>query len=238
MLLSGQFKAFCGGDYMDESAQKIIDWLKGLPKNTVVKWGADCMNNKQPWGRRWVDINVPEINKALNLNWMWTIESVGRDEEEDPDICDIAVPFDLDIHTACESGGPEEFKSFSVLRGTSLSLEQKGELDRLVNDGEGERMIYTEGGWSSEAISAALQQWVVTHANRPDIQFTWNPDAPESAILQEARAIAEEVTEGAKTYDLGDGVRASEQMMDTLLEDPNTAAHIIEKIKAIKKSKE
>jgi hypothetical protein len=80
------------------------------------------------------------------------------------------------------------------------------------------------GHWSADGLSAALADWAARHAGRADLRFEWDPDAGPSPTLEE---IAERAAEPGRTWDLGDGLRVADGVMDDLLAlDPDEAARV------------
>ena len=76
--------------------QKVIDWLKKQPPNKELAWASHHLSCEAPWATEWVDVNVPEMDGDVGLNWIWTIE---HPEIADPnDDGDISAVHDLDVH--------------------------------------------------------------------------------------------------------------------------------------------
>ena len=82
-------------------------------------------------------------------------------------------------------------------------------------------------GWSPDAVNVALRRWCAEHAGRDDITFVYREDLV-SPFVQHLAAAAEA---GGESYDLGDGVFASEQAMDAFAADPDAAAAILSELK-------
>jgi hypothetical protein len=78
--------------------------------------------------------------------------------------------------------------------------------------------------WSAGGVCAALSQWAARHAGRADLRFEWDPTAAPSPGLELAAGRA---AAGGPTWDLGDGLRVADGVMDELLAlDPDEAARV------------
>ena len=79
---------------------------------------------------------------------------------------------------------------------------------------ESGRHTYVRGGWSTQAVAEALSWWAARHAGRGDLRFEWDGGAgdSETLILVKERAEA-----GGPTWDLGEGLKVADGVMDDLL---------------------
>lgn len=222
---------------MDKESHEIIDWLKKQPQNAVIDWATDHMEKGRPWSSGWVDVRVPAMEKDLKMNWVWTIvEPDDPDDEMNPEaIWKFAIPHDLDIYGVYDPEPPNYWyiNEFIFLKGWEPSAEQMEQLKKVEQAGPN-RKVVVRGGWSVAIINFTLAEWAAKHAGRPDLKFRWDFNAPESEMLRQAIDSAKRTKEGKeKTYNLGDGIQASEQAMNFMLEDLDRAAEIMKKFKEI-----
>lgn len=74
-----------------------------------------------------------------------------------------------------------------------------------------------DGGWTPMRVSERLSRWVSEHVDRDDVHFLWDP-----ALWSLVRQLVEDAakTDEGDMIDIGDGVRATSEVMDRLLEMP------------------
>ncbi|MEK9183586.1 MAG: hypothetical protein AAB890_00745 [Patescibacteria group bacterium] len=159
---------------MQEDMQRVVDWLKEQPLNKELLWGSDHLSSKEPWATGWADINVPEMDRDVKLNWIWTIESSEKADPDDDG--DIPVVYDLDVHR-------DTFRDneIAVLKGQQLNTEQKLLLDEMKSNGKKIEMV---GGWSADVIQKAIYKWISEKAGRPDIKLKWGSYFQSENILE------------------------------------------------------
>lgn len=229
---------------MDKDSARIVNWLKKQPANAVVEWTTDHMSADRPWSGSMVAVLIPLLDKECGFNWTVTIFSPDDDEAREdikkyPEVIyNFIVEHDLDVYGVWD---PKEYwyiNEVAVPKGQMLSQEQESDLEQSVLKHPGREQTRC-GAWSVNAVNAALEQWTGKYARRLDLEFKWNPALPESIEIQEARKIYKGIKSGdAPTYDLGDGVQASGEAMDFLLnldasETTKLVAGIKEKIRKI-----
>jgi len=100
------------------------------------------------------------------------------------------------------------------------------------NDADFHAPYDLESSWSSEAVTAALNAFVTTNTGRTDVSFIYSPLSEEPDLIKKLRKQQHGI-EARKLFDLGDGVHASDSVMDFLLEDPDRAAKLVEEIKKV-----
>lgn len=214
---------------MDKDSANLIEWLKSLPENAVVKWNDDSTSREKPWTTSWMDVQVPEFQEKYNYNWAWTIFSPNdedRDFDEESVWCVTAEP-DLDFHGVYNPNPPDYWYAVSIVvpKGQPLNEDQIDEIDTELAKGEG-RSVVQLPAWSIEQASRQLHQWTAEYAERPDIHFEYDFEGNLSPLMQQALDVKKEIEAGtAKTYKLDeiDGwtIQASDQFMDFLLELPD-----------------
>lgn len=218
---------------MDEESRQIIAWLKNQKLSTVIEWGDDCFSEEKPWAYSWVDVMIPNAEE-LRMHWVWTIVAPDDpDVAENPEaIWQIALPHDLDIHFVYDHESHDYLNEIAVPCGFALTPKQEEVLQKIsAESSHCERAMC--GGWTPDAVNNALMRWATKYANRPDLIFRRQPDF-QSEFAKEARAVLNRIEAGEeKTYDIGDGIVASEGVMDFLLADPDRAAHIMKEFKRV-----
>jgi hypothetical protein len=84
------------------------------------------------------------------------------------------------------------------------------------------------GAWSVETVSQALADWATRHAGRPDLRFAWDPEGEPPPAVAVAAQRARDLAEGAPTWDLGDGLKVADGLMDELLAmDPDERDEVL-----------
>lgn len=97
---------------------------------------------------------------------------------------------------------------------------------------EGDITIPTkpDGSWSVYELNDALDERAAI-AGRPDVTFVYDPNESKAIGDTLMAQVNEQIELG--TYDMGDGLQVSNQVMDHLLEqDPDEAAAFMEDLKA------
>lgn len=187
----------------------IINWLKQQPEDATIEWSTDTISEEHPYSQGWVDIYCKDLPQ---FNWIWTIVT----EKEDEDPCEFIYPPDTIIYQIVDINNI--IHEIVTPINTPLSYENLMLAYKKTRFGdELHTNIRILGGWSISAISKALNQWVAEHIGRSDIKF--KNIIGHSPMAIEAQKALEEIKSGkAETYKLSDNVRASDQVMDTLLQ--------------------
>jgi hypothetical protein len=80
------------------------------------------------------------------------------------------------------------------------------------------------GGWSARTVCDALACWTARHAGRADLRFEWAREAGPSPVLE---LVMERAAADGPVWDLGDGLKAVDGLMDDLLAlHPDEAARM------------
>lgn len=250
-----------------EMRESLAKAIARLPEKTYA-WSDNSMSESKPWGSKWVDIWIPEICEAAGLGWILTIVSEEEFLEKhagDPNSAidairfgEIGLPFDsfvryvftdkpYPIRVSYEAKGEEPF-AYNWMK--ENGFESEDDIDPFsaadcnyyknsdVFESEmigGEKHVFVPV-WSPENISLAVQDWIESQFGRK-LDIAWE-SKQISPRLKEAKEIYEQIKNGAETYDLGNGVRASSQIMDKLAADPEQAAEITKAVKGLKDTAE
>lgn len=205
-----------------------------------LSWSAEPVSFENPWAEGWVDVYVEELCQPLDLNWLITIVDPKDKFADHPDSLvaskdaelifyfqdgqlaaekkiflkpgSQAVEIDLDEEQTDDLGGDEFY----------WSLYKRAEYQQKEN-------VYVVPVWSIEKIQRAVTAWLESISG---IKFNLNfsPDKP-SPIKAEVEEELEKIKNGGKTFDLGDGVSASETAFDAFLNDPEMAKDVLKEIK-------
>jgi hypothetical protein len=237
---------------LDEYEKDVAHLVKELWREEIhaLHWSANPMSEDQPWSEGWCDIYIKEICDPLNLNWLLTIVPPGDTEEEGYGT--IKVSFDAQLVFEFANKDQLAATSKKLIRddGISLSLPIKDESSNIEEnsfywsmyrqdhflDDNTEVLTYKIPVWSKEQIEESLITWIYQISGyKFDLSFQDDLDSP---ITQEINEKLREIESGrAKTFDIGDGVRVSDSVMDTLMKDPTVAAEITSEVKKILKDK-
>lgn len=219
---------------LDNESIQLIDWLKSLPKNTTIEWTSDHYSIEHQHCGSWVDVRVPEVEKELGMNWFWTIVHPELDDLGPEAVWQFVVDFDLDIHSVYDPEPPNYWyiNEIPLKKGKGLAPDQEAELETALYEGLNRTRVM-ESGWSSGAISKALEVWTSKYVKRLDIKFEWNPLLGVSKLIVGAEEALDRILSGEdKGIDLGDGVRAADGVMDFFLGmDIDEAAKLTQEIK-------
>jgi hypothetical protein len=87
-------------------------------------------------------------------------------------------------------------------------------------------------GWSPDQISRGIEQWLRSRSRRTDIQFQWDPEIPSKMISVVEEAERQSTAE--PDIQIGEGLYASAQAMDALLQMPiDNAAEVTRVMQAV-----
>lgn len=244
-----------------EDEQRALDWLRALPENAEIGWSTHHLGAEAPFSCGWIDVEIPELGKAVGWNWCFTIEALEFDMPEHipaehqalydrlPDprgdgIFEPRVAFDATLEVKTDDEGNAIAARLRPDDGAPLDLsDQIAENPdawagyaiyrepRLI-DGE---PWYCQRVWTPLAVSLALENFCREHVGRSDIRFRWDSEAPVSERMAHVFERAAAYRRGElETYSLGDGVEATEEGMDFLLAlGPGGAADASEQLKQL-----
>lgn len=211
----------------ESESERIAAWLRVLPRGATIRWGE---NHALLAGAHhgWVDVAVPAICDALDLNWVWTIE--GPDDADGSPDDPTVIELDYDLHVWAVWDPDRRWYLEGALAepaGTTVDLTP---LERLAGEKPG-RGIQIVPAWSSDRIGRALTDWADRYAGRGDLRFEFDRSI-HSPMIDQLDEVMEAVEAGdAATYEIGPRVQVTDQVMDTLLEmDPDEAAELTERI--------
>lgn len=196
----------------------IVEWLRARPRNEALRW-CDVEAPVEPGDlhTHWVDVAVAQAHGELDYRWLWSVVDPNHVEDA-PD--EIVVPFDVTLWREWDEAQRwyRDEPSVQTRVGEVLSPEL-----RSVFAGEPRPV----GAWRRETIRSALRQWCAVHADRPDLDFVWDPDAVPSPS-DEIRDLVRAVEQGIEpVYAIADGIEVSDHVMDFLLSlDPDEAASL------------
>lgn len=184
----------------DESFSALVEWLCARPQGEVLVWSSDTVGPEFHHALcEWVDINLPQAQEDLQLNWVWTIEVGGK--QLDFDTCPGAE--------CCALGLPEEGVAIAAFAGDEIRLAlacyddcnaiplAASEIDYLRHtyahhlDG---MQVYLQPFARVETISQALRDWVVAHTDRSDISFRFDPNPEPSPLMRTVMERIDETT--------------------------------------------
>lgn len=204
---------------MDKDSALLIAWLQKQPADAMIDWASDQLSAERPWAGSWVDVLVPAIQDEHAFNWCWTVHTDHSDFNEPDELWNFFFEHDLDVYGVFDPEPPNcwYISEISLPRGSLLAPEQDAELNRVAIEGPNRKRTMC-GAWSADAISRALEGWSARYARRPDLRFKWSPEIGSSDMVQEAVAQIAKIQAGEiRGYDLGGGLRATPEFMDTLI---------------------
>jgi hypothetical protein len=237
---------------MDDDSRETIEYLRAQPRGGTIRWASDHLTAERPWATSWIDVRIPDGGPG-DMNWVWTIlDPKDADEPLPGQLWQFAWPHDLEIHSVFDPERGWYVNELPVPAGESLPESvvagYKGLAIRVEtayrNTGcaTGKPVpaaIYEDliartgsaysvrGGWSVRTVCDALSDWTARHAGRDDLRFGWDAEAGDSPCLELAKARA---AAGDLSWDLGDGLKVVDGLMDELLElmatDPEEAARV------------
>jgi len=214
----------------DSGMEELVAYLKTLPLDATIEWGDHSSNAEFPYNSGWVDILVPELLKLLNWRWIWTIKDPNFKEDWEEETPDWTIQLDPDV--VIHGIWDEEIHWYKN--------EQALDLDSLPDPEFMEQKGYCgRPGWTYEVINGALSAWCSKYANRADIKFVHSDDIEDPEVnkaKEEIERIKSGEEEGYVIYidpQTGYQLQVTESVMDTLLEDPDLSADVVEKMKEI-----
>jgi hypothetical protein len=133
--------------------------------------------------------------------------------------------------------GPERF-SMAIDKTRFPNVVELERLNEALAESSPAAFVIGSQAWSAEQVSNGLVYWAEHSAGRPDITFHWNPEGPASPLLESARETMERIDAGEEEPTVlmprGEGsdieIRASSNVMDFFMSDPEAAAEIMEQI--------
>lgn len=223
----------------DDDGEQIIQWVHNFHGDMLV-WHADSMDLDHPYSQGWVDVLCEELQNDMPMNWVWTIEPDSEDIVDAP--WSFRLEPDLTLWIVWDPGfadslGPQRFE-IPIDKNRFPNATELGLLDKALHEASEQAFVIGCGAWSPERISMGLSLWADINAGRPDIRFHWNPDGPPSPLLEDATRSLESLRSGEDEGVIlkpgeteggtGFTIRASSNVMDFLMRDPDTAAEIME----------
>jgi hypothetical protein len=228
------------GELHDANA-RVEAWLRELPAKAVVGWTSRHITLTHPFADGWVDVEVPRMMEAADVNWCWTILPEG---ESSHDPFSFAATFDgvVEVRRAREDG---EAKATAILRSNDGTLS----LDYLADGGDdiwdsvcrvisrplmaalsaqsirADDSAMSSPVWTPNGISRALERWMTEYLDRGDVRLQWRPELPINPIVDDAIADGSAEKRGEEpTYQLGERLHATGDAFDFLLGLPSDAA--------------
>ncbi len=226
---------------IDDDGDDIVQWVRHYPGDALI-WHSDHIGPDQPYSQGWVDILCDELQNDVPMNWVWTIEAPEYADEDEtaawtfqwtPDLILWAV-WDPEF---ADNKGPQRFE-IPIDKNRFPNTSELELLNQALSEASDRAYVIGVSAWSPEQISKGLNHWAAYYAERPDIRFHWNPEGPPSPLAAEALEALEKINSGEdETVVLRRGVaegesgltiRASSNVMDMFMQDPDTAAEIME----------
>jgi hypothetical protein len=208
---------------MDHDSRVTIDYLRALPRDAVVLWASDHVSAKKPWATGWIDIRIAEGGPP-DMGWVWTI--VRSDDPDDPkpgQLWCFEWPSDLDVHSVLDPSEGWYVRELPVPAGEQLPSLLVAAYEENARRVDGAYAV--REAWSTGAVNDALASWAARHAGRADLRFEWDRTAGPSAALAQA---IDRARDGGPVWDLGDGLKVVDGLMDDLLAlHPDDAAEVI-----------
>jgi hypothetical protein len=225
----------------DDSTElaEIVEWLRLRPQDAILSWG-DMHVMVQDVHTGWVDVVICEAygaEDAPKYHWFWTIDGPpdARDEFATPldERSDTIITLDYDAalwrtwdHSALW------WRDEPVVRTDASATELTA--DQLALFAGSTEEPIANFGWSTGHIDRALTAWCAKYAERGDLTFAYDPKyfpgGDERA--DELDNLADAILSGeAPSYEIADGIRVSDQVMDLFLsQDPTDAAELSNEI--------
>jgi hypothetical protein len=229
---------------MSTEQEEIEAVCKELSKRGVLDldWSADPVGIENPWAEGWADVYLEEICEPLDLNWLITV--VDPKDKSSNYEGHLAVKKDSALIFEFEDDRVAATKKF-FLNSNQLLKEiplSNSDLDEDLEENDFywslykrpeylyKENIYIIPVWSVEKIEEAIADWL-KKISGVEFKLSFNPDKPSpirAEVMEEIEAIK---NNNAKTFDLGDGVIASENVFDAFLNDPEMANDVLKEIK-------
>lgn len=197
---------------------ELVRAIQDLPPNHIVTWGDDHARlADHVWRSSWIDVRPRELCDKLGSGWTWTV--LTPDDGDAPEAGQVSTTIvlapDVDVHTTWNETThwyDTDGKVFLTSPGEPL-----GEAEREVLASQGTHVV--AAGWTREAVNRALHEWCSVHAGRNDLVFV-HDDSLVSPSMEVVQGLLADVENGAPTYQVGEGVFATAEVMDALLEMP------------------
>jgi hypothetical protein len=207
---------------MDHDSRVTIEYLCSQPPDAIVRWASDHVSAEKPWGVGWVDLRIADGGPP-DMGWVWTI--VRADDPDDPkpgQLWCFEWPEDLDLHCVFDPSEGWYVRELPVPAGEPLPPLLVAAYEENARRVGGTYAV--RKAWSAHAVSEALASWAARHAGRADLHFEWDRGAGPSEVLAE---MTERAAAGGPVWDLGDGLRVVDGLMDDLLAlHPDEAAEL------------
>lgn len=226
-------------EYEEEVAEVARSlWSDGL---RTLRWSSMPSSLERPWVESWADVYIKEMCVPLEASWLATIVSPADEEAEGygywkvPHDAILSVEFaDGDLPTARQLLRPSR-PPLDI----PISEDELGENEFYWNYYRQERYLdsgapaptYLLPVWTTSKIAEVVEDWIERISG---CRFRLEIDGSLRSPFEQqiARAMEEiEASDGANLHDLGDGLMATDEAMDSLLEDPHGAAEITAEIK-------
>jgi hypothetical protein len=203
--------------------RQVVAWLRCLPESTEVPWSSPALTPSRPFATLWAGVRVDGCPAACRFGWIWSFaRAVPRDRRLDP--VWIQAPPDLQIHTYGIPGRSPVLLEWA--RPTDDPWRAPTIPEPLPRNG---RWLRT-AGWSADAITATLENWVAIHTGRTDVRFRWDPTSSPNRLIDLVRlesAADRPTADRDDVYQVSPGVYATGAMFDLLLAlEPADAARV------------
>jgi hypothetical protein len=180
----------------DDSAERIRAWF--TKDELSLRWGDDSRRTCDLLCG-WIDVHVDEIERDLNLNWVWTVIS-----DEDPDSgseevgenqCVLVLPYThryVEIYPVGDWSKPEFEAAWED--GLPMSVDIESRISQAQEFGKG---VKQGGGWLPETVSKALGDWVWNRVGRT-ADFVFDPDFTSELFKQIMASLPDALKEPTK----------------------------------------
>ena len=224
---------------MDQEIKDLCLKLKGQGIVNL-SWSAEPASKDRPWAEGWADVYIEEICQPLDLNWLITVvDPMDKFANYDGN---LAIKKDAELIFYFKEGQLAADKKVFLKPGSQaieIPLEKDLEDDLGSNEFywsiykrpeyQQQKNIYVVPVWSIEKIQEVVTAGLES-VSGVKFNLTFNPDKP-SPIKYEVEEELEKIKNGEKTFDLGDGVKASKAAFDAFLNDPEMAKDVLKEIK-------
>jgi hypothetical protein len=160
-----------------DSAPEVVQWLKARPAGATIAWGDDGLSADHRYASRAAD----PVVAGCPVLWPWHVVGPDEPEPQNPGSTTLVLEYDLDVYELWPAGpcaGP--LGAWAAERDRPLDVVSKREFVEL-RELPGTFLVLS-GGWRPRTISSVLRDWARTRANRPDIDFRWDPQE-KSAVF-------------------------------------------------------
>lgn len=209
--------------------KEIVKWIKSLPQGTTIYWADESLSEAKPFVFPWVDVVIPALGEFLKEEFTLTFQAPGSKHEDA-----IELPYNAAFVVEFEDEIPErafleiengpDFELPSLI-GNVRSLWKIYWSNLLDNQEESSSVPV----WTPEFISRAIEEWIEDLSGRNDLIVLWNPQLKVDEVDVSFGESGHE-----NSYQIGEGIFASEKVFDELLAmDPDEAAEIVKQLKAL-----